>query len=539
MLFRRSLWRAFAALLFAAAFVAGSPRAAQAQDKPHASASSESASSESGSSAAGSTDADSSGVRSSGAGILSLLPAASVTHHAIQLGETSLAYSAEAGTLPIRDASGKTTAKMFYVAYTADGTHEARPLTFVFNGGPGAASAYLNIGAVGPRIVAVDADGSIPPPPARLTNNPGTWLAFTDLVFVDPVGTGYSRASDPKNDKDFWSVDADKEAMAAFIRLYLAHKGRTTSPVFLTGESYGGFRAALLAKALPDKSGVALSGVVMISPALDLSLLFGHQTAQILPFALALPSEAAVNLMQEGVTDRAEMRDRLQPVEAYALGGYLTTLAAGPEATREKASGKVAEMTGLPLDFVKRRFGTMSLSTFARAFDQGKGKVLSRYDGAVAGPDIDPASLFSHGPDPVLDRMGAIWTSAFTGYVRNDLGFATDITYRLLDGEISRRWDYGNSGSDQGYADAMQDLQEARAYNPALKILIAQGFTDLVTPYFASRYLVGQLPPLSGAAPIAIEDYLGGHMMYLRPDSRHALMEDVKALYRRATTASP
>ena len=527
--FPRSLRRALPAILLAAGFAAGSPQAAQAQDKSHTSAASEAGPSPAGTSDAGSSDS----------GILSLLPSASVTQHTIQLDETPLAYSAEAGTLPIRDASGKTTAKMFYVAYTAEGTHDTRPLTFVFNGGPGAASAYLDIGAIGPRIVAVEGDGSIPPPPARLTDNPDSWLAFTDLVFVDPVGTGYSRAADPKNDKDFWSVDADKEAMAAFIRLYLAHKGRTTSPVFLTGESYGGFRAALLAKALPDESGVALSGVVMISPALDLSLLFGHQTAQILPSAIALPSEAAVNFSAEGVSDRAQMRDRLKPVEAYALGGYLTTLAAGPEATRDQASGKVAEMTGLPLDFVKRRFGTVSLSTFARAFDRGNGKVISRYDGAVAGPDIDPGSPFSHGPDPVLDRMGAIWTSAFVDYVRNDFGFATDITYRLLDGEISRRWDYGNSGSDQGYADAMQDLQEARAYNPGLEILIAQGFTDLVTPYLASRYLVGQLPPLSGAAPIAIEDYLGGHMMYLRPDSRHALMEDVKALYRKAAGVAP
>ncbi|MCB8836928.1 S10 family peptidase [Aurantimonas sp. VKM B-3413] len=468
---------------------------------------------------------------SPGTGILALLPEASLSQHSLTLGDRTLSYQAEAATLPIRDGSGTTNAEMFYVSYTATPADRDRPVTFIFNGGPGAASAYLHIGAIGPRIVALDRDGSIPPPPARLVDNPDSWLAFTDLVFVDPVGTGYSRAADPKNDKDFWGVDADRETMAAFIRLYLSRKERQTSPVFLAGESYGGFRAALLAKALPDASGVAPSGLVLISPALDLSLVFGHQTSQILPSAVVLPSMAAVNFFAEGITDRAALEERLQPVEDYALGEYLVDLAAGPAATRERASAKVADLIGLPLDFVQRRFGQVSPSAFTKAFASEDGRVLSRYDGTLAGPDIDPASAFPHGPDAVLDRMGPIWTAAFVDYVRHDLGYRTDITYRLLEGEISRRWDYGNSGSDQGYADAMPDLQEARAYNPDLKILIAHGLSDLVTPYFASHYLVSQLPPLAGARAITLKDYLGGHMMYLRRDSRHALMEDARALY--------
>ena len=282
-----------------------------------------------------------------------------------------------------------------------------------------------------------------------------------------------------------------------------------------------------------------MNGVVMISPALDFSLLFGHQTAQILPFAVGLPSMAAVNFMRQGVGDRAEMKERLKSVEDYALGDYLTALAAGPEATRDRASGRVAELTGLSPDLVRRRFAAISLSTFASLLDRDEGKVLSRYDGAVSGPGTGADTSFAHGPDPILDRMGPIWTSAYVGYLRSELGFRTDITYRLLNGEISRRWDYGNGGSGQGYADAMGDLQEARAYNPALRVLIACGYTDLATPYFASRYLVSQLPPLSGAAPIEIEDYLGGHMMYLRPDSRRALTQDVKRLYGQAAKARP
>ncbi len=478
-----------------------------------------------------------------GPGILSLLPEASASEHTVDLADGPLAYSAEAGTLPLRDGDGKTTAKMFYVAYAAkegegEGEGEgARPLTFVFNGGPGAAAAYLNLGALGPRAVALAADGSIPAPPARIEDNPDTWLAFTDLVFVDPVGTGYSRAADTKDAKDFWGVDADRQAMAAFIRLYLSRKGRTTSPVFLVGESYGGFRAALLAKALPEDSGVAPSGLVLISPALDFSLLFGHQTAQILPAAIALPSMAAVNFMAKGENDRAALAEKLEPVEAYALGDYLTTLAQGPAATRE-ASDRVAELTGLPADFVRRRYGSVSLPEFTKAYRRDEGEVISRYDGTIAGPDIDPSSPFSHGPDPVLDRTVAIWTSAFTAYVRGELGYRTDVTYRLLEGDVNRAWDYGNGGSGQGYADAMPALQEARAYNPALRILIAQGYGDLATPYLASHYLVDQLPPLAGAPPIEIEDYLGGHMMYLRGDSRRALKADAAALYGKATAAA-
>lgn len=470
-------------------------------------------------------------------GILALLPDASVTRHTIELSGRQIAYQATAATLPLRDGSGKTTAEIFYVAYAAQPEARDRPLTFVFNGGPGAASAYLHIGALGPRIVRSGADGSVPPPPARLVDNPDSWLDFTDLVFVDPVGTGYSRAAEAKDEKDFWSVDADRDAMAAFIRLYLAQTGRATSPVFLVGESYGGFRAALLAKALPLDSGVGPSGIVLISPALEFSLLFGHESGQILPSALALPAMAAVNFVRQGVGDRAQLGERLRSVEDFALGDYLADLAAGPVAARDRASARVAEITGLPLDAVRRQFGDIPLSFFAKTFDAAGGKVLSRYDGTIGGPDLDPSGTFLRGPDAVLDRTVPVWTSAFVDYVRGDLGYRTDITYRLLNRDVSRDWSYGIGRTDQGYADAMEDLQSARILNPALQILIAQGYTDLVTPYLTSRYLVGQLAPLQGAAPIRQEDYLGGHMMYLRADSRHALKEDARSLYRRAASA--
>ena len=479
-------------------------------------------------------------------GILALLPDQVDTEHSIDVDGERLDYQARAGTLPIRDGSGKTTAEMFYVAYTTPsgqsrpGTVQSwpsgRPISFVFNGGPGAASAYLHLGGLGPRLVVTDGDGTIPASPAGLTDNPDTWLSFTDLVFVDPVGTGYSRAADPGSENDFWGVDRDRDTMAAFIRLYLARNGRTTSPVTLVGESYGGFRAAILAKSLPADSGVALSGLVLISPALDFSLLFGDETGDIMQPALLLPSLAAVRLLNGASSDappldRDRLAARLAPAEKYALGDYLAALAAGPRATADRASGRIAELTGLPLDLVRKENATISASTFAKRFREKEGLTLSRYDGLAAGPDFDPSASFLRGPDPVLDRMSPIWTAAAVDYLRNELGYRTDVTYRLLEGRINGQWDYGNGRRGQGYADAMDELYEARALEPKMKVLIANGYSDLVTPYLISRFLVDQLPALAGAVPIRIEDYLGGHMMYLRKDSRSALRRDVEALY--------
>lgn len=469
---------------------------------------------------------------SEGGGILSLLPAASVTKHTITLNGHTLNYQATAGALPIRAANGKILARMFYVAYTKLPASHARPLTFVFNGGPGAASAYLNLGAMGPKVVVMNKDGSLPPPPSKLEANPDSWLAFTDLVFVDPVGTGYSRAVNAKANKDFWGVKQDTRAMAAFIRLYLALKERASSPIFLAGESYGGLRAAKLAYSLPSKSGIGVSGLVLISPALEFSDLFANGPGVIMPDVLGLPSMAAVNFYDHGATTRQALAEKLKSVTHYALNGYLTALAAGPAVSQKVATPEVTKLLGLPEAYVRKNYGDVSLSQFAKNYHPGR--QLSRYDGTVSGPDTEPASPFLSGPDPVLDRTIPVFTSTFTDYVRHDLGYKTDVSYRLLNRKISEKWNYGLKPTDQGYVGAMNDLQKARALNPSLQVLIASGYTDMVTPFFGVRYLVNQMPPLAGAVPIEMKDYLGGHMMYLRPASRDALMEDAAAMYKRA-----
>jgi carboxypeptidase C (cathepsin A) len=461
----------------------------------------------------------------------------SVTHHSITLAGIDVPYSATVGTLPLRDDQGKALANIFYVAYTREPQERKRPITFVFNGGPGAASAYLHLGAIGPRAVEVNAKGELQGPPAGLVVNDASWLDFTDLVFVDPVGTGYSRAGEGKTEGDFWGVEKDTEALADFIRLFLIAAGRMSSPVFLTGESYGGFRAATITRALQKTGGISPSGLVLISPALEFALLHGEDYDP-LPWALGLPSYAAVNLESKGVTGREALADALKEAEHYALSDYLVQLASGAVQGGAAASEAVARLTGLPEEVVRRNFARISPSLFIKEFDRANGQVLSRYDGSVSGPDPNPTSAWPRGPDPVLDATVPLWTSAFVQYVQDELDYKTDATYRLLNREVRSKWDFGTSPTRQGYAGALSDIQDARAANRALEVLIATGYTDLITPYLAPAYLVKQLSPLAGASPITIEDYAGGHMLYLRPDSRRALKKDVEAMYERALKPS-
>jgi carboxypeptidase C (cathepsin A) len=430
--------------------------------------------------------------------------------------------------------SGAVAAEIFYVAYTLrdeanPGPQPQRPITFVFNGGPGAASAYLHLGALGPRVIATSADGQFLPSPQELLDNPDTWLDMTDLVFVDPVGTGYSREAAGQAARSFWGVKQDAASMGAFIRLYLSQAERTRSPVFLAGESYGGFRAAVLARTLQQEIGISPMGIVLISPALEFMLVRPDEF-DLLHLALSLPSLAAVRLQREGFTGPA-LRERLAEVERFALGDYLVALASGLEQGGRLASERVAEYTGLPLDVVRRSSARISTTLFAKEFARARGNVLSPYDATVETADLAPDGSQAAGTDPILDLGVPVLTSAFVAYIRDELNFHADIPYRLLNKEVGRNWDYGTAPSRQGYAGAMGDLQRARVLNPAMGVLVVNGYTDLVTPYMTARYLVGQVRPLPRAKPIRLDVLEGGHMMYLRPDSRQALKAAACGLY--------
>lgn len=455
-----------------------------------------------------------------------LFPPDAVSHPVLIQGGNRLAYTATASSLPLLGSKGEVIARIFSVAYTLDGKAADRPVTFVFNGGPGAASAFLHLGTMGPRAVNFSANGALALQPVVLADNPDTWLDFTDLVFVDPVATGYSRsaAGTEEADKAFFGVDKDADAMAEFVRLTLTRSGRTLAPVFLAGESYGGFRVALLAQRLVA-GGTPVRGVVMISPALEFSLLRNNAYA-LLPLALVLPSLAATHLERRGGAEAA--LDILPEVERFARSGYLVHLAAGLKNDAE-IDRTLARYTGLAPEVIHSHLSRVSTRTFVREYEKSGERVLSRYDATVSAPVPRRSDMHF---DPILDGAVAVLAPAFTQYARSELGYRTDLEYRLLNREVSGRWDYGGSPQRQGFAGALEELQKARTHNPALGVLIVHGYTDLVTPYAASQYLVDQLAPIETARPVELKVYRGGHMMYLRPVSRRALGQDARAFYR-------
>jgi len=472
---------------------------------------------------------------SSGPGVLALLPADAVTQHTLDLGDRKLAYTATAGTLNLFDQSGKRSAAVFYTSYVAkDGDKDQtsdpskgraanRPLTFVFNGGPGAASAFLHLGLVGPKILdfgPTERDGAN----ARLIDNPQSWLAFTDLVLIDPIGTGWSRTAKADDAKNFYGVKQDAQSIAKSIALYLAHSGRAASSIYLLGESYGGLRAAKVAGALSDEQGVVVSGIVMLSPLIDGPLTFGANRYA-LGAALQLPSLAAAELERRNAFSVKDVR----AAEQFALTDYLTTLAGPPPsgAAAQTFYSRVAEMTGLPVDVIKKSRGFVR-DAYVKHLRGSDGAIVSRYDVTLAAPDPYPESDAAHGDDPVLDGFVRAYGGAFVNYARNDLGFKTEMTYALLADGVNGKWDWGKGGRAQ--ASASDDIRQLLATEPSFRLMIAHGYSDLVTPYASNKYVVDHLPD-SLAGRVTFKVYRGGHMLYTRAASRAAFTADAKAFY--------
>ncbi len=461
-------------------------------------------------------------------------PARVATHHVLQLGDRRLDYDAVVETLPLTDAKGAATASIYTIAYLAEAAAGGgRPVSFVFNGGPGAASVFLHLGALGPRIMETPDTGAAPSAPARLVDNPSTWLPFTDLVFVDPVGTGFSRGvgKEENPDKPFFDVHADLASLGAVVRLWLTRHERWGSPVYLVGESYGGFRAAAMARALPRDVDVTVSGLVLVSPALDLSALHPGER-DLLAAAFFLPSYAAV----AAAFDPARGRDGAE-VERFALSDYLVGLAGlkGRPAAGDPFIRKVADLAGLSEEIVRRHRGRVPREVFAREIRRAEGETVSLYDGTVARPAVGGRVA-----DPVLGPAVAAFGAAFNAYAAQALGFHTDLPYRVLAPDVSRQWNWQGERREGGPGLAMSSLEAALLDHPGTKVLVVNGRYDLVTPYLASRWLVDQLGlPAPARAAIRLRVYEGGHMMYMRPDSRAALARDAAALYAPPGPAAP
>jgi carboxypeptidase C (cathepsin A) len=462
-----------------------------------------------------------------GKGVLRLLPADAVTEHTLDTGRTKLAYTATAGTLAFYDQSGEQSAAVFYTAYVAkDSANKAaanRPLTFVFNGGPGAASAFLHLGLVGPRILDLGPD-SHDAATATLRDNPDSWLAFTDLVLVDPIGTGWSRALKPDDAKHFWSIRSDADSFAKAIALYVAKNNRTASPKYLFGESYGGFRAAKVARALQRDQGIVISGIVMLSPMLEGWLTFGDDQSA-LRAALQLPSLAASELERRHAFSPAALAE----AEKFAMTDYLVTMAgAAPQGAAGKAFyGRVAQMTGLPLDVVTQAHGFVA-DAFVKSL-RPDGKIVSRYDASFAVDDPYPERRSARGSDPILDGVTRAYGGAMASYARNELGFKTEMTYALLAGDVTGHWDW-QGGRLQ--ASSEDDLRTLLAFGPSFRLLIAHGLSDMITPYGMTRYVLDHLPPIGPPGRAQLKLYRGGHMLYLDPQSRKAFSADAAAFYR-------
>ncbi|MRG55282.1 carboxypeptidase [Phyllobacterium sp. SYP-B3895] len=468
------------------------------------------------------------GAAAAGSGILGLLPADSVTEHVLKTAAGDLPYTATAGTLVLYGQDGKPMAKMFYTAYAAHDRTPGRPITFAFNGGPGAASAYLHLGLVGPRILTFGPHGEGGTSPA-LTDNPDSWLAFTDLVLIDPVGTGWSRASNDKVAADFYGIGEDADSIAKAIALYVGQNDRMAAPKFLLGESYGGFRAAKVATRLKDSQGILVSGIVMLSPLIEGNLLFGDRRYPLWA-ALQLPSLAAGELERKNAFDPAAVAE----AEKFAMTDYLVALS-GPEPSGHAAKNlyaRIAQMTGIPEAVVTRARGFLT-DIYVKNSKSASSEVVSRYDASLAAPDPYPESDSEEGGDPVLDGFTRAYGAAFASYARNELGFKTELTYNLLANHVNEKWKWSQNenGGGRTRASAAGDIRELLSVIPSFRLLVAHGYSDALTPYGINKYVIDHLPATLSAGRVELKLYRGGHMFYTRTGSRQALSADARAFY--------
>ncbi len=450
-------------------------------------------------------------------------------------GGTDISYTATAEEVVIHDGEGKATASFFTISYVKKGVArpEDRPVTFVYNGGPGSASVWLHFGFVGPKLIDIPSDATSPGvAPYKLRDNPATILRATDIVFVDPVGTGYSHAMGEKKDKDFWGYDEDADSVAEFIRTYITTHNRWNSPKFLLGESYGGIRSAMLVSRLQGRLDIALNGVVLVSPALNMGTLPFVVAGNDLTYATHLPALAATAYYHKKLPDTwPSERALLDEVEAYAGGEYLQALFKGdtlPQADKDKVAERLHRYTGLSKEYILRSDLRIYAIRFIKELLRAEGKSVGLLDGRYVQDELDRVAEFPDG-DPFNAKTSPIYVALFQSYLRNDLKVDVEKRYIGSNGEANQAWKRpaNGTGAFSGYVDVTGQLAQGTKDNEALRIFCAAGFHDLTTSYFATGYMLRH----SGIAPaqMTIKNYEGGHMMYLHRPSLEALSNDVVA----------
>ena len=460
--------------------------------------------------------------------------------HEITITGRKIEYKATAGTLALKKDAEDPKASVFFIAYTLTGSGDpaVRPVTFSFNGGPGSSSVWLHLGLLGPRRVYLDEMGTAPPPPFRLVDNEHSLLDQTDLVFVDPVSTGFSRPAEGEDPKQFHGLNEDIEAVGEFIRLYTSKYQRWASPKFLIGESYGTTRAAGLAGYLQDTHGMYLNGVMLVSSILN------FQTARFaegndLPYVLFLPTYTATAWYHHRLEAdlQASLANALKEAEDFALGEYAAALMLGddlPPARYDAVARQLARLTGLSEAYVRRTDLRISIWRFTKELLRDQRRTVGRLDSRFLGIDRDAAGE-SPSYDPSHSNILGAYSGMLNDYVRRELKFESDLPYEILTGKV-HPWSYGRF--ENRFVDVAATLREAMTQNPALRVHVSNGYYDLATPYLATRYTFNHLGLDSSLRDhVSMSYYEAGHMMYIHGPSLARQRADLAAFIRQAAGA--
>jgi len=460
----------------------------------------------------------------------------SVTQHHVTVGGKSLDYTATAGTLIVRDDDDKPIASIGYVAYVRqDKNGAARPITFAFNGGPGSSSLWLHMGVLGPKRVVVADPDPTPPAPYHTVDNEYGMLDKSDLVMIDPVGTGLSRAVCDHKDDEFWAVDPDIDSVSRFIAQYLSDNNRWTSPKYLLGESYGTTRGAAIVNYLRGRRSLAFNGLILVSVATDIEAIFAELPGNDRPYSVYLPGYAAVAWYHHVLPNQpAKLEPFLSEVRQYAMGPFTAALIKGDalsEAEREAVAQKVHEYTGLSVDYLKAANLRVSEVAFAHELLKSQGKTIGRLDGRFVGPTPDLLAKETD-YDPQSAAISAAYASTFLDYFHGDLKFGMSSTYRTTNFAIGDKWKWTHvtPQGEQPIVNSGVDLAEALMKDANLKVLVLNGYYDLATPFSATEYVMTHLGvPPAVSARIQMKYYEAGHMMYVNPPSIAKMKSDLDA----------